>query len=698
MRGGAEGYGRRAKQVLAGLALSPLPFALLFAQSWNSPRALDLVRRAVERRTGQIAATTIASYKAEATGYLTFLAQLGDTAWFSPRVIKQTQIAVDVFWAAPASSKQIVKGMRDTLLLPADIGYYTSRFGIVQSNFPDRIRLGDGNDVSDVLHPLAPGGLDEYDFAITDSLSITTPNDKIDVFKVAFRPRNPSLARAIGAAYLDVRRADIVRLEFAFTRAAILDERIEHLAVVLENALIESAAWLPRRQTIEVVRTPKNFGIDVRGIIRGRWDVCCYDITFAPPAAVFAGPPIAFLPQSAMRAYQFEGKILDQLPPDVAIIRPDDIGRAQAMAEELVSRAFRDRAQRAALAVPSVSDIARITRAEGLAVGAAARLHSRPSLAASVDLRARYGFGDEAWKGEAGVTKSFANGRAIRLFALRDYADARDVPEASSVRNSIAAQEFGADLTDPYDLRAAGVQLTLGRWAGVRWRIDAAAEEHDSVSLNAAPEQGEYKRTIPARAVEGNRLGLRADGTHWRVAGGNLRAAASVKLADYDVKSARASLDLDYERALPVGAIALRTVAAALSNGDLAPQLGVYFGGPVTAPGYERDEFGARRGLAQRVEWRVQVPFIPISLGRFGSVPGRAVLAPFAHTVWVDDALTETGAPASFVRASRQGWYPAVGIALEPLLGVMHLEFARGLRDGRWTFAADLSRFYWSIM
>jgi hypothetical protein len=218
------------------------------------------------------------------------------------------------------------------------------------------------------------------------------------------------------------------------------------------------------------------------------------------------------------------------------------------------------------------------------------------------------------------------------------------------------------------------------------------------VTISTAPERGAYEPTIPARAVRGTRAGIQLDGARRGFFGGTLRAAIGLEYLDHDRRAGRASLDLEYDRSLPAGALALRTIAAGLSNGDVAPQFGVYFGGPVTAPGYHAAEFGARRGVAQRIEWRLPAPFIPIPLGRFGSVPGRATLSPFAHAVLVDDALTLSGAPGTYVRAPRQGWYPAFGVALEPLLGIIRLDVARGTRDGRWTFSADIARFYWPIM
>jgi hypothetical protein len=53
--------------------------------------------------------------------------------------------------------------------------------------------------------------------------------------------------------------------------------------------------------------------------------------------------------------------------------------------------------------------------------------------------------------------------------------------------------------------------------------------------------------------------------------------------------------------------------------------------------------------------------------------------------------------PAVF-RGDRQGWYPALGVALEPLLDMVRLDVARGLRDGRWTFSFDMSRAFWGVL
>lgn len=684
---------------LALVALTALPLA---AQDWNSERALELARRTIERRVGQIADSSISSYRAKAKGYLTFLGQFGDTALLPAMVIKHTQLAVDVYWKAPNQSKQIVVGMRDTLLTPADIDYYSDRFGIVQSNFPDRIRMGDGRDVADVVHPFAPNGLASYDYAIVDSLNYNSAaTGRIDVFQLQYRPKAPGAPRVMGNAMVDVRLADIVRLDMTFTRAAILDKRIEHLTVALENTLIEGRAWLPRHQEIEVVRTGVKFKMEVRGIIRGKWEIGDYDVQFVPPPGIFSGRPIVFGgSREQMRKYAFEGGILDELP-ETAVLRSEDVKRIQREAEALVAQEYREQVERAALSIGNISDIARITRTEGIALGGGVRLHPLTSL--DIDASARYGFSDEEAKGGLSIAKGFSGGRAVRVYARRDYADVRDVREASGIRNSIAAQEFGSDYTDPIDLRTAGIELTLGRFAGLRWRLDGAYERHDALSVVATPERGAYEPTVPAQSVEGLRGSVKVDGLSIGVAGGRIRGAAEMRFLNFsardplerDAKAARWSFDIEYQRRVGSGVLTARTLGAALSAGALPPQLFAYLGGPTTAPGYRFDDFASRHAAAQRVEWGTIVPFIPISLGRFGQVPPRAGLAMFAHTVWVNEPARLS---SGFIRGDRHGWYPALGIGFSPLLGLVRFDVARGLRDGRWTFSFDLARSFWPIL
>src|SRR3954451_896502 len=109
-------------------------FSALGAQgvAWNSPAAQSLVQRATVRRAQQLADTGLRDYHATAHGYLTFLAQVGEGFSEPPKVVKADELALDVYWKAPAFSRQIIQGRRDTLLLPTDISYHRDHLGIVQ--------------------------------------------------------------------------------------------------------------------------------------------------------------------------------------------------------------------------------------------------------------------------------------------------------------------------------------------------------------------------------------------------------------------------------------------------------------------------------------------------------------------------------------------------------------------------------------
>jgi hemolysin activation/secretion protein len=153
----------------------------------------------------------------------------------------------------------------------------------------------------------------------------------------------------------------------------------------------------------------------------------------------------------------------------------------------------------------------------------------------------------------------------------------------------------------------------------------------------------------------------------------------------------RPSLSFDLQKPFGSSRLLFHTVAAAVFSGDTVPaQHLVYLGGPTTGPGYDFHEFVGRAGVSQRIEYRFLAPFVPIPLGRFGSVPGTITLAPFATVVWIDRS-------AAF-KTTRQGWYPSIGLGALTIFDVLRLDVARGLRDGRWTFSADVGRDFWSVL
>jgi hypothetical protein len=671
------------------------------AQAWNDARAQELVERATTRRAQQLADTALRDYHASAHGYLTFLAQVGENFPDPPKVVRSDELALEVYWRAPNLSKQVIVGRRDTLALPTNIAYHQDHLGIVQNNFPSIIRVGDGDEVRDVPHPLSEAGNADYDFAIHDSLSIRLPDRTVQVYELRVRPRDPSQPRLVGALYIDRSTGDVVRMAFTFTRPAYLDKELEDISIVLENALVQGRFWLPLHQEVEIRRTGKWLDFPARGIIRGRWEISRYEINTGLPLALFAGgPEITSVPSRELAKHEWHGRILDSLPSDVRAASDEDVRKVQEEARALVQQQALSGAQGASLSARKASDFVRVNRVEGLALGAGASIRAGGGIVTS--LRGRYGFSDHELKGRLGVAFRRGDGTGIELFGMRDYRDVGDVAERSMAINSFGAQEFGSDDTDPYDVAGAGAIAELGVHGGLRWRVEAAWERQDSLSVNTSPAWGSFERTIPAQPLHEERLTLSfARQSATMLAGietrfsGQLRGGLTQPFRGDDTHAngsfARAMLTAHGERPLGDGRLVLEsTVAGVVAPHDVAPQELVYLGGPVSGPGYAYHQFAGRVGGTGRIEWRTHVPFVGLPLGPYGKAPASATLAPFATMIYTADA------PA--FAPGKPGWYPAVGIGALLFFDIVRIDVARGLRRGRWTFSLDVTRDLWPIL
>ena len=688
-----------AAVMVSSVAVALAPSAAT-AQTWNDARTRALVERATARRAAELADTALVDYQADAHGYLTFLAQVGEGFPEPPKIIKADELALEVYWRSPDLSKQRIVGRRDTLLLPTDINYHRDHLGIVQNNFPNIMRLGDGDEVRDVPHPLSAQGLALYDYAISDSLRMQLPDRAIDVLEVRVRPKNDRVPAAVGAVYIDRAQATVVRMAFSFTRAALIDKQLEDVSIVLENALIDNRFWLPRRQEIEIRRTGSWLDYPARGIIRGRWEICCYRVNKGFSPSQFTGPEIVQAPRAEQRAHVWKGNILDSLPPDVRAVTDEDVRRVQEEARSLVRASALARTRETALSARSISEFVRVNRVEGLAVGLG--VSRRFGAGVYSRLSGRYGFSDHDPKGDFVVGWQRANSSGVQIRLFRSFRETGDEPETSLFRNTVAAQELGSDYTDPYDTRGGALTIDLGNRAGGRWRLSGGYEWQDSLEVHATPAWGQYEPTLRTWKLRGPRgsvsferpTALSVAGFEARITGEAHAARIATDSAggDRNVTFGRGWVGLQIERPFGRTRLVTRSSVAGTVGPDLPPQEFVYLGGPTSAPGYEFHELVGRFGASQRVETRFSVPFPAFPLGRYGNT-GRAVtVAPFAHTAY----LARVENRVADGRAA--GWYPSLGIGVLTVFDLLRFDVAKGLRDGRWAFSVDVIRDFWSIL
>ncbi len=677
--------------LVAAAALSAAPAPVL-AQQWNAPDALALAAAGSARRQEAQADSTLASYRTRAHGFVFFLAQVGEEGLAQPpRLVKADELQVEVYWRAPNRSKQVILGWRDGTFLPTDINYHRDHLGIVTNNFGDLIRIGEGDEVRDVPHPLSPGGLQAYDFAITDSVVVEGVEGSVSLLALSARPKDFSRPLVVGTLYLDAGTAQLVRFRFSFTPAAYLDRQLEDITITLQSSLWENRYWLPYRQEVEIRRRFSWLEFPARGIIQGRWEIEDYDVNAEFPDAVLAGPAIGGLRRTGGPDSLFAEPLSEAI---AAVARPLDereMAQIRADIERLAGNNLLSGLPSARIGGAGISDFVRVNRVQGLALGGRAVLGLRRN---RVQLTPSIGIGTSDGRVTGGLTARIGTGATeLTASVSRRVQDFSDYPVIAPVLNSIAAQEFGEDYGDYVLLDAAS--------AGVGHRIDArhvlavegAIERSRSLEVESSPATGTY-RPNPALGAGIYRIArLRFErGAGSSVAQvSDVRGSLTFEAGEGPTNYRRASGSARWLR--PVGRTELVVRAAAGVASEGVPGYRSFaLGGRGTLIGEPFRAFGGRRSLLGHVEWRVNAPAPAIPLGSFASTGNTMVLAPFASVGWTGGAVTNGIGTAS------DGARPVVGLAAELFMRLIRVEAGMALRTGEVGVTVDIGRDWWGAL
>lgn len=674
--------------LLAASAVTPLP-----AQQWNTPEVLALVARGVERRQTAQADSSLQSYRTKAHGFLFFLAQLGEGLTEPPRLVKADELQVEVYWQAPARSKQVILGWRDGTWLPTDINYHRDHLGIVTNDFGDLIRIGEGDEVRDVPHPVSSGGMRQYDYVLRDSVRLETPQGVLTVHEIGVRPRDFQVPSVVGTIYLEVGTAALVRFRFSFTPAAYRDNQLEDISIVLENSLWENRYWLPYRQEIELRRRTTWLDFPARGIIRGRWEIGEYDFNAPIDSSVFAGPAIAGLRRPAPGDSSLFTGPLDSAIADVAApLNAQDMAALRTEVERIAgTRALGGLASRR-LAARSLSDVVKVNRVQGLTLGFGATFGSSTS---RVQFRpyAALGTSDERLLGSLAV--SVHAGR-MRLAAegFRRVRDVSDLPVITPIFNSIASQEFGKDYGDYVLLEGAALSARSSNGRNTT-TVEVFYERPHSVGVAATPAQGTYRPNprlggLQVDDIGGTRL------TFERGSGGI--AVAHDLQGSISLESGRNSAS--YWRVTAQGrwltAVRGQELVSRAYLGWGSSHLPMYrsfvMGGRGTLLGEPFRAYGGRSMVLVHSELRFEAPFPAIPLGSFASTGRTIVIAPFVAAGWTERSWS------SLPWRGSDGVRPVAGIAFEWFMRLIRLEAGVGLRTGDIGVTVEVHRDWWSIL
>jgi hypothetical protein len=658
------------------------------AQEWNSDAALALARRAIERRDRTASDTALRDYRAQAHGFLFFLGQFGEGLTEPPRLVKADQLELEVYWKAPQLSKQRIIGWRDRAELPTDINYHRDHLGIVQNNFGRFVRLGEGDEVRDVPHPLAPGGTELYDFALGDTVTLVLPQRAVRVVALRVRPKDFGQARLVGTLFVDAETADLVRLAFNFTPRAYLDSQLEDVSIVLDNALWEGRFWLPYRQEVEIRRRATWLDIPARGIIRGRWEIDGYVFNIGLADSWFAGEEIVSLPKAERDSFPWAVPLATAIQDIAEPVRQGDLQAVRSEVARIAGRRALSGLRARRLGVRGVSDVLHANRVEGLAAGAGF-VWRAPGDQLEVRGLTSYGFADRRFHGAVAVS----SGQGIDLTGYRQVRDVGDVPVIAPLFNSIASQEFGDDYGDYY--LATGARAALRRGLGVRgeWRWAATRERIVSLPVRAQPATGQFR---PNPAVRNGDFSVVSLTVRRRSEGFAVRRDLAAELT---VEGGRADGGPGYVRVavaghllVPVGGsrVLVRLQGGAAGDG-LPPHRAFVLGGRGTLLGDDFRAWGGRRAALLHLEWRAPVPFVRMAAGPYARTPGTITLAPYAAAGWSERAVLGTPWRAT------PGARVSVGIGVE-WLGVFRLDGGYGLQSRRARIAFDVTRDFWDIL
>lgn len=690
---------RLALLVLLGLAATPAGAQDARTSSpsgWDGERALALVRLAQQRRAVALEDTALVNYTAQARAFLYFYLDREDTG--ERNLIKTDQLALEVLWQSPDQVKQRIVGWRDQRSLPTRIHYHLDHLSVVQENFGDEIRIGDGDEVRGVPHPAAPGSERFYQFSLVDSLTLRLPGaaEPVQVYQVQVRPRDPSRPAFLGSVFIDRRAGDLVRMDFTFTAASYVDEYLDYINISLDNGLWRGRFWLPNEQRVELRRRLPMLDIPAGSVIRANMRVRNYEFNQPLSRSAFLGPTVVAVPEAEREAFEFEEEIFAELR-EQGLGPGMELGEIRRMAAQLARRQALRRASGLRLRAGAASEVLRFNRAEGLALGLGAGV--APHAGLRLRGSAGYAFGAEHPFGGVEITVERGALSATGSIFGNAPADLGVGPAASGLGNTLAALLAGRDYTDLHF--RSGARLELARRFTPVWRGTAgvAVERHRMGGSGAGEGVlgSAFRTRIPIE--EGDRLAGHleldrsvAHGTARTLAGGvRLGLGRHAPLCSPDCGptrsfvSAEAGVRGGWSSTRRSGTLEWESRVGA-SAGDPPVQDLYFLGGRGTVPGYDFRSFaGDRFALAHTVASAELHP-------TWARVRALAAAGWTGATGETRDVLLPLPAAPAGVRAS-------VGLGVGILHDILHVDLHRGLGSGgRWELVVESNRGFWDIL
>jgi hypothetical protein len=617
---------------------------------WDEPRVLRIIREAAIERQNAYSASTLRAFDAYAEGHVDFLADFGDFG--GEQTVRTDHIALQLEWARGRGSLQTLVGRRNVTWAPTRIRYHIDHLSLVMENFGSAIEIGEGDEVKDVLHPIADGAVDFYEYRLVDSMTVMVGFHTSQQYRIQVRPACQDDAGVVGTMDLDYESLAIARMTASFT---------------------------PSTYVEEVRRQLRWMDLPFSTTIRSKFEILDYDMDPEPHYRLRGGHRVAALPLDELERYAGWQRVDMRITGEFA---PEDSARFEKVRREAVSIAsgrYLGANARFRFFLPDLSSGIRYRRAEGLLLGAG--VSWRAAGQTTFYGWAGYAFGRE--KPEAAFELRRRVGQTtLRLSGyVERHTDVGPFPAASGIISTFGAAFWGDDYVDPYfrDGLALSASSPVGTWTGT---LTAVWEEQRSAELASGtigsaeprPVRPITDGTDPHLDVELTRRFGSALAAVWSVAfrtqlasGGDFgytRWAASFEGAPPDPDAV-----WQWEAA---GAIALAT-------GALPEQRLILLGGRSTVPGYGFRPWGGDQAIyaLAAVSREVAAPWLRVRvLGSLG---------------WTEITTVSREAAENFGVTNSAGVRPSLGAGLGLFWDVVRIDAARGLDGGEWEWIVSVN-------
>ena len=644
--------------------------------TWNDVRSLELINAAIQaRQAGRY--SDVDRFAAYAEGQVHYLAEYGDDA--GDQLVRSDRIALELQWQRGVGSLQTIVGRRYVSWLPTKIEYHIDHLSLVVDNFGDRIRIGDGDEVRDVLNPVATGAPGIYEYRLVDSLSMLIGGIFTELYRVEVRPRSSDSAAVVGTLDIERKSFAVARLAVTFTPVSYVDPTVRSVSVDLQNALVSNRVWLPAVQHVEVRRQIRFLEMPFGGTIRTSYRVLSWDLDPPDDVNIPVGHEVRSLNDRELKRYM--GWRTDEPDGAPQLVHADSalFERIRSDAIRVVRGRYLGGTSRLRLYVPTVSSLLRVRRAEGLYVGTGARydLNGHWFVAAE----SGYAFGPGTYEGSGLVAGRFGELRLGLEGFVDQPADIGPWSAASGLIATGSALVRGEDFVDPFFESGgrAWVQVPMG---GGMVELAVWTVEQEAATLELNPLGATKPRPLaPIREGRDTRASIGWTRDLEPLAGSNLRSEVNIDLA--------ATGDFSYMRWMAeVRAIPTEPDAEwgwegrggfGLVTGDAPPQRLLLIGGRSTIPGFRFRSFAGETAAFAHVALSRAVAYPWLRLRLLGAV-GWALLDED------DESLM------SYHLVDSDGMQVSVGGGISIAYDLIRVETVRGLGDqGVWEWMLSVN-------